>query len=118
QAKVLPSAAGATDTLPPFKPGVKIVFVAAPDVELAEYLRAERASAISRWQDYLSRYPSGPHTAQAKQSLTSLLVKDGENSFQGYRKSPPNPPAPSQDLKNAKLRADQALAVVPGDSAA
>ncbi len=118
QAKVLPSAAGATDTLPPLKPGVKIVFVAAPDVELAEYLRAERASTISRWQDYLSTYPSAPHTAQAKKFLTSLLVKDGENSLLGYRKSPPNPPAPSQYLMNAKLRADQALAVVPGDSGA
>ena len=116
QAKVLSS--GATGALPPLKPGVKIVFVVAPDVELAEYLRAERASTTSWWQDYLSRYPSGPHTAQAKQFLTSLLVKDGESSLRTYRKSPPNPPAPSQDLKNAKLRADQALAVVPGDSAA
>jgi hypothetical protein len=117
-AKVLPSAAGVIDTLPPLKPGVKMVFVVAPDVELAEYLRAERASTISWWQDYLSKYPSAPHTTQAKKSLTSLLVKDGENSLQAYRKSPPNPPAPGQDLKNAKLRTDQALAVIPGDSAA
>lgn len=118
QAKVLPTAAGATDALPPLKPGVKIVFVTAPDVELAEYLRAERASTISWWQDYLSNHPSTSHTAQAKKSLTSLLVKDGQNSLQAYRNSPPNPPAPNQDLTNAKLRADQALAVVPGDSAA
>jgi hypothetical protein len=117
-AKVLPSAAGAADTLPPFKPGVKMVFVAAPDVELAEYLRAERASTTLWWQDYLSKYPSAPHTALAKKFLTSLLVDDGENSLQAYRKSPPSPPAPSQDLKNAKIRADEALAVVPGDSGA
>jgi len=32
---------------PPLKPGVKIVFVTSPDVELAEFLRAERASTNS-----------------------------------------------------------------------
>src|SRR5215470_15170334 len=36
--------ADAAAGLPAFKPGVKLVFVAAPDAELAEYLAAQRAN--------------------------------------------------------------------------
>ena len=75
------------DALPPFKPGVELRFVAAPDVELAEYLRAERARSIPAWQDYLGRYPSAAHTSQGKQALATLFVKDGEHGIEAYRKS-------------------------------
>jgi hypothetical protein len=72
----------------PLKPGVKLVFVSAPDVELAEYLRAERASNTAFWQDYLKKYPSAPHSTQAKQSLASLLVQDGQASLDGPPRRP------------------------------
>jgi hypothetical protein len=72
--------------LAPFKAGVKLQFVAAPDVELAEYLRAQRAHSVLDWQEYLGRYPAAPHTNQAKQSSTLLWVKQGEDGLTAYRK--------------------------------
>jgi hypothetical protein len=106
------------DSLPSFKAGVELRFVSAPDVELAEYLRAERARSISGWQDYLGRYPSAPHTAQAKQALATLLVKDGENSIEAYRKSSSTSSPSYTDLKNARASALQALALAPNYASA
>src|SRR5579859_2337230 len=40
----------------PIKPGVKFVFVAAPDNEFAEFLLAQRANSIPVWQKFLSRF--------------------------------------------------------------
>ena len=114
QAKVLASSSSSDgDTVPTFKPGVELRFVPAPDVELAEYLRAERAKSVPVWQDYLGRYPNSAHVAQAKESTATLLVKDGEGGLAAYRKSAQTPGPSFGDLKNAKIRADQALALVP-----
>jgi hypothetical protein len=49
QGKVLSTAGAVSEGPPPLKSGVKIVFVAAPDTELAEYLRAERAATVVWW---------------------------------------------------------------------
>ena len=111
---ILPGGSDATTTPPPFKPGVKIIFVAAPNVELAEYLRADHSPSISLWQDYLAKYPASSDTENAKQFLVSLFVKDGKNSLDAYRKSLPGPPRSYQDLKNAELRTEQAIEVIPG----
>jgi len=113
QGKVLSSGADANEVPPPLKPGVKIIFVTAPDVELAEFLRAERASKIPLWQDYLGRYPSSPHTLTGKQSLTSLLVKEGAIGLEAYRKSPSGPSKSFEELKKARSLASQALTVLP-----
>ncbi len=113
QGKVLSSGPDANEAPPPLKRGVKIVFVAVPDVELAEFLRAERASTIQWWQDYVGRYPASPHTSAGKQSLTGLLVKEGASGLEAYRKSLSNPPKSFEDLKKARSRASQALAVLP-----
>jgi len=69
------------------KPGTKIVFVAAPDVENAEYLRAERAQAIPLWQAYVKQYPAGPHVAQARNGLATLFTKEAEAELAAYHKS-------------------------------
>src|SRR5229473_2517904 len=113
QGKVLSTGTDANEAPPPLKPGVKIVFVTAPDVELAEFLRAERASTIPLWQDYLGRYPSSPHSLTGKQSLTALLVKEGASSLEAYRKSLSGASKSFDDLKKARARATQALAVLP-----
>ena len=113
--QVLSSSAGVM-TLPAFKPTVKIVFVAAPDTEFAEYLRADRAHSISQWQDYLARYPKASHTASAKQSLAALLLQDGSDSLGAYRSSASsNAPAYAQ-LRMAFLRAEQAHELEPASS--
>jgi tetratricopeptide (TPR) repeat protein len=118
EGKVVPAAGAAADALPPFKAGVKIVFVANPDTELAEYLRAERASAISWWKDYLSKYPSAPHTAAAKDSLVSLLVKQAQTSFDAFEKSSTSQPPSFKDLANARASSNEALKIAAGNNAA
>ncbi len=113
QAKVLSSGPDANQPAPPLKPGVRIIFVGAPDVELAEFLRADRGGTISLWQDYLGKYPSSPHTVRAKQALTSLLAQEGTDDLNAYRKSLSGPARSYAALKNARWRATQALAVLP-----
>lgn len=114
QGKVLSSGPDANLALPPLKPGGKIVFVATPNIELAEFLRAERASTIPLWQDYMGRFPASPHTVTARQSLTSLLVRDGTISLEAYRKSLSGSATSFEDIKKARSRAGQALAILPG----
>jgi hypothetical protein len=116
-AHVAASPGGAADPLPAFKPGVKIIFAATPDVELGEYLRADRGSTIAWWQTYLKKYSNSSHSPQAKQSLSVLLVKDGETGLAAYKKSA-SATGPFPDLQKAQSDADQALVVLPGNSGA
>ncbi len=91
----------------PLKIGVNLVFVAAPDVEIAEYLRAKRAHSIAQWQDYLTHYRPSPHTGEAKQALETLLVDDGNNALQIYKKSVSDTSPDYSQLKKAVVRATQ-----------
>jgi hypothetical protein len=113
QAKILSKGADANQPAPALKPGVKLVFVVSADVELAEFLRAERASTIPQWQDYLGKFPTATHTSRAKEALTSLLVQDGDGNLDAYRKLFSGPAREYGKLKNAKERAQQALGVWP-----
>ena len=106
------SPAGIT-TVPPFKPTVKIVFVAAPDVELAEFLRANRAHSVAQWQDYLGRYPKASHVGLAKQSLAALFLREGQDGLASYRSSISSSSPRYPDLKTAYLRANQANDLLP-----
>jgi hypothetical protein len=113
QGTVLSSSVQGVIAVPAFKPTVKIFFVAAPDAELAEYLRANRAQSIPQWQDYLGRYPKAAHTDAGKQNLAALLLKDGTDGLAAYRNSASsNSPAYGQ-LRTAFLRADQAHELLP-----
>lgn len=111
------SPAGITE-VPPLKPTVKIVFVPAPDVELAEYLRANRANSMAKWQDYLSHYPKTAHTDAAKQSLVDLFLKDGQESLAAYVKSANTSSPAYPQLKTAFSRASQAHDLTPSNEAA
>jgi hypothetical protein len=113
--QVVGSSPAGTTTVPPFKPTVKIVFVPAPDVELAEFLRATRAHSVSQWQDYLSRYPKAAHNDLAKQSVVALLLKEGEDGLASYRSSVSTSSPIYSDLKTAQSRADQARALIPAN---
>ena len=94
--------------------GVKLVFVAAPDVELAEFLRAQRAAKITDWLSYLSKHPDSPHNSDAKLGLASLYVQFGERSITTYDGSAVAGSPSYNDLKNAKTQADKAEAASPG----
>jgi len=94
--------------------GVKLVFVAAPDEELAEFLRAQRAANIPGWLSYLSKYPDSPHNSDAKLALALLYVQSGEVSITSYDNSAAAGSPSYTDLKNAKVQADRAKAVDAG----
>lgn len=115
---VLSSSPAGTTAVQAFKPGVQIVFVAAPDTELGEYLRANRAHSIAQWQDYLGRFPKTTHTDAAKQSLAALLLKEGDDGLTAYHNSATSNSPAYSDLKTALLRADQVHELLPSSDAA
>jgi hypothetical protein len=101
----------------PIKPGVKIVFVAAPDDELAGYLRADRQGDIAGWQLYLGKYPAGAHLNNAKKSLAALFVQAGTADLAAYDNTRSSSNPDYGKLKDARHAEDQALALVPADAA-
>jgi hypothetical protein len=103
-----PAGTAAPPEVPPLKKGVKLVFVVAPDTELAEFLLAQRTSQISGWQNYLAKYPSASHSGSAKGALALLYVAAGQASLGAYEKSSAATAPSYADLKNAKLQADLA----------
>lgn len=116
--QVLSSSPKGLSGAPPFKPGVKFVFVSTPDRELAEYLRADRAHSLAQWQDYLENYPKTTHTDAAKQALAAILEKEGEDGLAAYRKSASSAAPSYADLKTARLRAEQSHDLVASFEAA
>jgi hypothetical protein len=73
--------------LPAFKPGVQLVFVAAPDVELADFLRAQRANTVRDWEDFLTRYPSSTRRASAQDAIAGFHQQAAEAAFAQYQNS-------------------------------
>jgi tetratricopeptide (TPR) repeat protein len=116
--QVLSSSPAGTTAVPPFKPAVKIVFVAAPDPELGEFLRANRAHSVAQWQDYLGRYPKTAHIELAKQALVALLLKEGEDGLASYHSSASASSPMYPDLKTARLRAERVRELLPANEGA
>jgi hypothetical protein len=98
---------------PPIVKGVKLVFVAAPNLELAEYLRAQRAADMNGWQRYLSSYPASPHTAEAKRAQASLIAAEVAVSLQKYDNSLAAESPEYSELKAAKAKAEKAHSLAP-----
>ena len=115
--RVVSSSSPAATQIVPIKPGVKIVFVAAPDEELAEYLRADRQGNIPGWQLYLGKYAAGAHLADAKKSLAALFTQAGTADLQAYEASSSTGNPDYAKLKEARTEADQAHALQPNDAA-
>lgn len=107
-----PVGGGSSSAAQPIRKGVKLVFVVAPNLELAEFLRAQRASEIEGWQNYISRYPASPRSVEAKRALALLFVDAGQASLQDYDKSVASSPLYSA-LKTARVKADKAYALAP-----
>src|SRR5579859_7489869 len=104
------------EPLPALKPGIKLVFVAAPDTELAEYLRAQRTNTVPAWRDFLSRYAASAHASEARSAVASLLTNAAETAFTAYSQS--GPAREFQHLRQAQQRAEQATLAYPGYPAA
>jgi hypothetical protein len=107
-----PGSDGATDAQP-LKKGVKLAIVAAPNLEMAEYLLGQRAGSVTGWQSYLTKYPESPHTSEAKRSLAALDVAAGEKSLSAYQKTAASASPSYADLKDARVQADLAHAAAP-----
>ncbi len=93
--------------VPAIKPGVQLVFVAAPDTEFAEYLRSQRAQSVALWQEYLKRYPSSAHAVQAKQALSAMLVQAAEAAIAEYTRNGSSDASQLGPLKQARTYAAQ-----------
>jgi hypothetical protein len=106
---ISPSAA-----IPALKPGVQLVFVDAADVELAEFLRAQRANTIKDWEDFLERYPSSSHLAVAKNTLAGLYQQAAESAFAQYQKSSQMGKQDLAMLQQAYREAEAASGASPG----
>ena len=109
---IAPGTDGAT-VAQPLKNGVKVVFVAAQNVELADFLLAQRTMNIAGWKVYVGKYSSSPHTDEAKDALAKLYAQAGENSLAAYQKSPATGTPDYADLKDAKAQEDFAHALRP-----
>jgi hypothetical protein len=100
--------------IPSFKPGVQMVFVAAPDVELADFLRTQRANTIKDWQDFLTRYPSSTRRTSAQDAIAGFHQQAAEAAFAQYQSSSG---AKAQDLallRQAYVEAQNASQSSPG----
>lgn len=117
EARVIPGSDPAQTQPVQFKAGVMLVFVAAPDQEFAEYLRAGRAGDIPGWKDYLGKYASGAHSAAARKSLAALYVPIGNADLKAYQGSKGGSDPDFAKLKEARQMADLAHALVPDDAA-
>jgi hypothetical protein len=104
-----------TTQIAPLKPGVLIVFVPAPDKELAEYLRASRTGTIPGWQVYFAAYPAAAHLIPASKSMAALYMQTADTAFAAYQSAKAaNAPDYSQ-LAAARQADDKAHALVAGD---
>jgi tetratricopeptide (TPR) repeat protein len=100
-------------TAPQIKKGAKLVFVAAPNVEQAEYILAQRVSTEKGWLNYLTLYPASPHTEDAKRVLAGMYIDGGEKAFNTYLQSASSTSPSYPDLKVARAEVNQAHALVP-----
>ena len=101
-------------TIPAFKPGVQLVFIAAPDVELADFLRAQRANTARDWEDFLTRYPSSTRRASAQNAIAGFHQQAAEAAFAQFQSASG---AKAQDialLRQACLEAQAASQSSPG----
>src|SRR5271166_2789274 len=100
--------------IPAFKPGVQLVFIAAPDGEFADFLRAQRANTVRDWEDFLTRYPSSARRASAQDAIAGFHQQAAETAFAQYQSSSG---AKTQDiamLQQACLEAQAASQSSPG----
>ena len=117
EGKVLSSSDASELQVHPIKQGVKIVLVASPDLEFAEYLRAERAGDIESWKRFLGKSPSGAHTAKAGKALAALYLKGGNGDLDDYNRSKDSASPDYAKLKSSRQMAQLARSLVPDDAA-
>jgi len=109
----LVSSSGLDLGIPALKSGVQVVFVPSPDVELADFLRAQRANTLKDWQDFLARYPSSNRLAGAQNAIAGLHQQAAEAAFGQYQKLS-GPRREIAMLRQACMEAQAANQASPG----
>ncbi len=121
KAEIVGTVSPASDPVAPLiatiKPGAKLVFVSAPDQELAEFLRADRQGNIPGWQTYLKKYPAGTHVASASKALAALDLDVANTDRQAYEDSKSGGEPDYGKLAKAQQMVDQAQSLTPSDAA-
>ena len=117
EGRVLPGSDPPTMQMAPLKPGVKLVFVAAPDQEMAEYLRAERAGDIRGWKGYLCNLRVGTAFRRSEKVSGDALLQVASTDMQAYAGSSGDDRDYAK-LKESRQRVDEAKTLVPNDGAA
>lgn len=87
---------------------VTLIFVSAPNTELAEYLRAKRAADIPGWKAYLGKYGTSSHATDARAALSALHVEAGRMSLSQYVKGVSAGAPAYEVLRAAKVSSDSA----------
>ncbi|MFL6437058.1 MAG: hypothetical protein ACJ71Q_05715 [Terriglobales bacterium] len=113
---VVISSSAQDNGIPAFRPGVQLIFLPAPDAEVAEYFLAQRAHSIEQWQSFIAHYGSSPRVADAKALMAAIYEQSAESAFDTYRKSAPQA-ANLGYLKQAQQQAEQADKMVAGYAA-
>ncbi|HEX6502358.1 MAG TPA: hypothetical protein VF011_03870 [Terriglobales bacterium] len=104
------------DGIPAINRKVQVLFIAAPDAELAEFLRAQRANTIKDWQDFVTRYASSGHVTEARSSIAALHEHSAEAAFAQYQQSTasdPHFPALGQALREAQAAIQASAGYAP-----
>lgn len=109
QGKVIAKSNNGTDAVPPLMPNTDLVFVAAADNELADYLRAARGNTIPLWREYLTLDPSGAHRSEANKALATLFSDAAEKDIAAFQGS-----HDYATLAKARQNAAEALKASPG----
>lgn len=115
EGQVLPESDPPQSQTTPLKPGTWLFFVAAADQDLAEFLRADRAADVRLWQNYLTKYPAGPHISTAKKSLAAIYFQGARTDLAAYVASKGRDTPEYARLKEARQLTDQARALVPDE---
>ena len=100
--------------IPALKPGVQLVFIAAPDLELSDFLRAQRANTVKDWQDFMLRYPSSWRLSSARTAIAAIHQQAAETAFAEYRNSAGTGKRDIAMLRQANLEAQAAALASPG----
>lgn len=100
--------------IPEFKVGVQLVFIAAPDLELAEFLRAQRANTLRDWQDFLARYPSSSRREFVQNAIAGFHQVAAETAFAQYQSTSSGKTQDIAMLRQAYLQAEAASDASPG----
>ena len=101
-------------TVPALRPGVQLVFIAAPDLEVADFLRAERANTVKDWQDFMARYPATPRLSAVRNAIAGLHQQAAEAAFAQYQRSGSAGKPDLAMLRQAHIEAQAANQASPG----